>query len=64
MNADKTTGIGVGMLLGAAVGVAVGMLYAPHSGKETRHMLVEKADEAKHKAEEMMQKARGKSSEY
>jgi len=35
--------IGIGVLVGAAVGVAIGLLYAPKSGKETRHLIKDKA---------------------
>jgi gas vesicle protein len=33
--------------LGAGLGVAVGMLFAPKSGPETRELLLSKADEGK-----------------
>lgn len=33
--------------LGLGIGVAVGLLFAPKSGVETREMLAEKADEGK-----------------
>ncbi|MDE3197579.1 MAG: YtxH domain-containing protein [Acidobacteriota bacterium] len=33
--------------LGLGIGVAVGMLFAPKSGEETRGMLMDKADEGK-----------------
>ena len=36
--------LGLGFLLGAIVGVAIGMLYAPRAGADTRAMVVEKAD--------------------
>ncbi len=34
-------------LLGIGLGVAVGMLFAPKSGEETRELLLNKADEGK-----------------
>lgn len=39
-----------GLILGAVVGLAIGFLYAPRSGKETRELLKEKAVVAKEKA--------------
>lgn len=55
---DKDTGssFAIGFLIGAVVGVAVGFLYAPKSGKETRAMLKEKAGEVKEKASEVTAK--------
>jgi gas vesicle protein len=50
VNNDKISGIGVGIIIGAALGLAVGLLYAPKSGKETRELIKEKALEAKEKA--------------
>jgi gas vesicle protein len=47
----------MGFIVGAAVGVAVGFLYAPHSGVETREILKEKAQAAKEKAMEARMKA-------
>ncbi len=38
-------------MLGAAVGAAVALLYAPQTGTETRRQLGEKAQDAKEKAE-------------
>jgi gas vesicle protein len=48
----------IGFLLGAIAGVAVGFLYAPKPGKETRAMLKEKAGELKEKAGEVINKAK------
>jgi len=45
-------GLGIGFILGTVVGVAVGMLYAPRPGAETRAMLYDKADEVKEKVGE------------
>jgi gas vesicle protein len=47
-------GLVIGLLAGAVFGVAVGMLYAPKSGAETREMLKEKATEAREKAGEFV----------
>jgi gas vesicle protein len=39
MNNDRAIGFGIGLLVGAAVGGVCALLYAPHSGKETREMI-------------------------
>lgn len=44
----------LGTLIGLAVGVSAGLLFAPQSGKETRRMIKDKAVEAKDFAEEKM----------
>jgi gas vesicle protein len=54
--------LGMGFLLGAVVGVAVGMLYAPRAGYETRHMIVDKADEVKEKVNEAVDMVKEKAS--
>jgi gas vesicle protein len=55
---DRDTGssFAIGFLIGAVVGVAVGFLYAPKAGKETRAMLIQKAGEVKEKAGEVTAK--------
>ena len=57
-DSDSMASFGIGLLLGAAVGTAIGMLYAPQSGAETRALLKEKAAETKTKAEEILEEAR------
>lgn len=51
-------GLVIGLLAGAVFGVAVGMLYAPRPGAETREMLREKAMEARDKAGEIVEKVK------
>jgi gas vesicle protein len=48
----------VGFIIGAIAGVAIGFLYAPKAGKETRTILKEKAGQIKDKASEMISRAR------
>jgi gas vesicle protein len=48
----------VGFIIGAIAGVAIGFLYAPKAGKETRTILKEKAGQLKDKASEMISRAR------
>ena len=50
MNRDSSTGFFAGLIVGAMIGAAVGLLYAPQPGSETRRMVKEKAIEVKDKA--------------
>ena len=58
--AEKDTGASfiVGLILGAVAGAAVGFLYAPRPGRETRELLKEKAERAAEKAKEAAEKAK------
>jgi gas vesicle protein len=54
MSKDSNAGSNlVFFLLGAAVGAAVALLYAPQEGEATRRLIGEKATEMKDKAAEM-----------
>jgi gas vesicle protein len=55
-------GLVIGLVAGAVFGLAVGMLYAPKSGAETRSMLKEKAMEAREKAGELVEKVKERAS--
>ena len=57
---DKDTGSSftIGFIIGAVAGVAIGFLYAPKVGRETRALLKEKAGEVKEKAGEVTEKTR------
>ena len=44
---DTTKKVATGLAIGSVIGSAVGVLFAPKSGKETRKALVNKADELK-----------------
>jgi gas vesicle protein len=57
---ESSKSFGIGMLVGAAIGVAVGMLYAPHSGKVTRGLINEKVHEAEREAEKVIKEAKYK----
>ena len=50
MNKDSSTGFFTGLLVGAVIGGAVALLYAPQSGPETRKLVKEKALDVKDKA--------------
>ena len=54
---NRDSGFGMGLLVGGLIGVTLGILFAPHSGKETREMIQEKAGEMREKAMEMREKA-------
>ena len=41
MNDRNASSFLTGLILGAVVGLAIGFLYAPQSGKETRELLKE-----------------------
>lgn len=53
----------IGFIIGAVAGIAVGFLYAPKSGKETRALLKEKVGEVREKASEVTGRAREIASE-
>lgn len=57
-------GLGIGFIFGAMVGVAVGMLYAPRAGSETRAMISDKADEVKEKVEEAVDAVKHKVDDF
>ena len=58
---DKESGSNflVGFIIGAIAGVAIGFLYAPKSGKETRALLKQKASEVKERASAMTSRIKG-----
>ncbi len=47
----------MGLLLGAAIGLVSGLLYAPKSGRETKQLIKEKAEEITGRAAEVVEKA-------
>jgi len=48
MASDDKSGIGIAwFLVGAAVGAAVALLYAPQSGKDTRRLIAKKTEESR-----------------
>lgn len=50
----------MGFIIGAVAGVAIGFLYAPKSGKETRALLKEKASNVTEKIKSSAQEAEKK----
>jgi gas vesicle protein len=57
MSNERNYGI-LGFLAGAAIGAAIGVLFAPRSGKETRERVAGKAKDAKDDLEDMIDQAR------
>ena len=45
MESQTLEGFGIGLLTGAFIGVAIALLYAPKSGKETRQLIKDKTTE-------------------
>ncbi|PPD59003.1 YtxH domain-containing protein [Dehalogenimonas etheniformans] len=58
MSNDSSGNFALGLLLGVAVGVGIGLLYAPQTGSATRSMLKEKAVELSERAEEFAENVR------
>jgi len=46
---DSGKNFAIGFLFGAVIGGAIGILYAPKAGSETRAMLVDRVEHAKEK---------------
>ena len=55
---NKGGGILIAVAIGAVIGLAVGFLYAPRAGKETRKILKDKVKITKAKAAEITQKSK------
>ena len=58
---EKSGDLLKGLIIGGLIGVVLGILYAPKSGKETREDIANKADELLAKAKEEYEKAVEKS---
>ncbi len=57
-NRSGASGFVIGLILGAVVGLAVGFLYAPRPGEETRELLREKAKYVREKGTEFAGRVR------
>ncbi len=62
--ADRDWDLVKGVIIGGLIGAALGLLFAPKSGKETREDLVRKTDEVLAKAKEEYEKAAEKSKAF
>ncbi len=51
---DATKTMITSLVVGTAIGLALGFLYAPRTGKETREMLMKRVRKNKQKVEEMV----------
>ncbi|MBL7952900.1 MAG: YtxH domain-containing protein [Flavobacteriales bacterium] len=58
MSNERTNGL-IGFIAGAAVGAALGVLFAPRSGKETRDRIRNKVSDAKDDLDELIERAQG-----
>lgn len=59
-NKEEFGGFGMGLLAGAAIGLALGLIYAPRPGAETRRMLRQRAADMAEVAREKVSALRGK----
>ena len=59
-NQNSGSSLVAGLFWGGIIGLAIGILYAPQSGRETREMLMKTAGEAKDSALEMVGNAQDK----
>ena len=57
MNSESASNFGIGLLVGVAIGVMTGMLFAPRPGKEIRSVIGERVGEVVGKAGEVVGKA-------
>lgn len=58
---DRIEGFIKGILIGGLIGAAIGILYAPKSGKETREDICRKSEELMTKAKEEYEQVLDKS---
>ncbi len=54
MNHRHNCGLGMGLAAGVFVGLAIGFLYAPRTGKETKALVKERIERAGNRAAEML----------
>ena len=55
---DTSKSLAIGFIVGAAIGLALGFLYAPRPGREMRAMIRERAEKTKEKAEDIIEEAK------
>jgi gas vesicle protein len=56
MNGDTARGIGIGLALGAILGLAIGYFTSPQSGRENREWVRERAGDVREKAGQIKDK--------
>lgn len=57
MNEEHKGGFLAGVVIGAIIGAAIALLYAPETGEKTRKLITKKAKELKEKGLEASKKA-------
>jgi gas vesicle protein len=60
---DGSPGVGTGFVVGAIIGLAIGFLYAPKPGEETRELARESVDKVREKAMASLRKLERTASE-
>ena len=55
---NSTGGFGIGLLVGASVGVGLTLLFAPNSGQKTRRLISEGVEDAREAGTEQIQESR------
>ena len=63
MEKESGGGLFTGLLVGAIIGIGLGLLYAPHPGRETRELIRQRAESVKGRAEELGEGLREKTEE-
>jgi gas vesicle protein len=52
-NSDSGARFGIGLILGLAVGIALGFLFAPRTGKKTRELIKDKTADVSETAKDL-----------
>jgi gas vesicle protein len=60
MDKDSAAGFGIGLLAGVVAGLAVGLLFAPQSGRETRQLIRDRAGNVYEKVGDVVETAKEK----
>jgi len=60
---DAGTGFVIGMLVGAVMGLAIGFLYSPQDGDESRKLLKERSAKVKERAANVVAKVKERAAE-
>ncbi|MFH1031353.1 MAG: YtxH domain-containing protein [Chloroflexota bacterium] len=55
---EGTASFGLGIIVGAAIGLAIGLFYAPRPGSETRTMLKATGKKVRHKVGDIIEEAK------
>ena len=64
MDRGQITGLAAGVLVGAAIGAGLGLLYAPQSGRKTRKELQRQALEMKERTDDLVSKIKERDEEF